>query len=69
MKDPLDETEVRTGSEELKAYCPWCVGSEESARLQDLGYTSRICKEHGEELLRQANQLDLGGGKWAELMI
>jgi len=61
MKDPLDETEVRTGSEELKAYCPWCVGSEESARLQDLGYTGRVCKKHLVDLLRQVEQLRSGG--------
>jgi len=62
MKDPLDETEVQAESKELKIYCPWCVGSEESARLQGLGYTSRMCKKHLAELLSEDEQ-DHSGGK------
>jgi len=58
MKDSLDKDKAgRADSEELRTYCPWCVGSEESARLQNLGYTSRVCEEHLAELLRQAKRL------------
>lgn len=38
----------------LKSYCAWCVGEEEALRLQRLGYTSRICRKHYEESMRQS---------------